>query len=385
MPRLQIYDPRERALVATGDVLLGAGAALAKPFRRRRQPSVPARILLLRLERIGDLLMVLPGIAAVRALAPAARIDLVVGSWNADLARAIPGIDTVITLDAAWLARGRAGQPLGALIRAARGWRAQDYDLALNFEPDVRSNLLTAFSGASWTAGYRSGGGGALLDHALEYDPQEHTSDNALRLVAAVFGRPAPAVASPPLVIPEAHRQHAAALLGTRTGPVIAMHVSGGRPIKQWPPERFAAVAQSLAASRGATIVLTGTPEDQPLLAAVKQALAGTSVADVSHVDQLLTAAAVLERADLLITGDTGPMHLAAAVGTPIVAVFGPSDPRRYAPRGPHDRVVRIDLPCAPCNRIRLPPERCRGGTPDCLAGVSVDMVLQAVNQVLDR
>ncbi len=73
MSRLQIYDPRERALVATGDVLLAAGASLARPFRRRRPPRDPARILLLRLERIGDLLMALPGVAAVRALAPQAR------------------------------------------------------------------------------------------------------------------------------------------------------------------------------------------------------------------------------------------------------------------------------------------------------------------------
>lgn len=84
-----------------------------------------------------------------------------------------------------------------------------------------------------------------------------------------------------------------------------------------------------------------------------------------------------------MITGDTGPMHLAHAVGTPVVAVFGPSDPVRYAPRGPLDRVVRIDLPCAPCNRIRRPPVRCVGHTPDCLAGIGVGQVLAAVRAVL--
>ena len=96
----------------------------------------------------------------------------------------------------------------------------------------------------------------------------------------------------------------------------------------------------------------------------------------------LLTLAAVLERLDLLVTGDTGPMHLAAAVGTPVVAVFGPSDPARYAPRGPRDRVVRIDLPCSPCNRIRRPPARCVGHTPDCLAGITADAVFDAAIDV---
>ena len=70
-------------------------------------------------------------------------------------------------------------------------------------------------------------------------------------------------------------------------------------------------------------------------------------------------------------------------MGTPVVAVFGPSDPRRYAPHGARDRVVRVDLPCAPCNRIRLPPARCTGHTPDCLAGISVDRVFDEAMSVL--
>jgi ADP-heptose:LPS heptosyltransferase len=107
-------------------------------------------------------------------------------------------------------------------------------------------------------------------------------------------------------------------------------------------------------------------------------------VIDVAgHVD-LLTLAGILARLDVLITGDTGPMHLATAVETPVVAVFGPSDPARYAPRGRFDRVVRVDLPCAPCNRIRLPPDRCTGHTPDCLALVTTDHMFSAVRSVLD-
>ena len=99
----------------------------------------------------------------------------------------------------------------------------------------------------------------------------------------------------------------------------------------------------------------------------------------------LLVSAAILAQLDVLVTGDTGPMHLASAVGTPVVAVFGPSDPARYATSGSFDRVVRIDLPCSPCNRIRRPPERCVGHTPDCLAGITSDAVFAAATAVLDR
>src|SRR5687768_18408959 len=111
MPPLQIHDRRERALVTTADRVLALGAAVARPLRRRRPPVAPRRILLLRLERIGDLLMALPALADIRRLAPGATIDLVVGSWNAELARAIVPVTQVHILDAAWLAR--EGEGLG--------------------------------------------------------------------------------------------------------------------------------------------------------------------------------------------------------------------------------------------------------------------------------
>jgi ADP-heptose:LPS heptosyltransferase len=101
-------------------------------------------------------------------------------------------------------------------------------------------------------------------------------------------------------------------------------------------------------------------------------------VIDLSGEVDLPALAALLARLDLLITGDTGPMHLAGAVGTPVVAIFGPSDPKRYALRGRYDQVVRVDLPCSPCNRIRRPPARCVGHTPDCLALVPAAPVVEA-------
>jgi ADP-heptose:LPS heptosyltransferase len=384
MPALQIYDRRERTVVEAADAALRIAAGVTSPFRRRTRPSRPQRILLLRLERIGDLLMVLGAIAAVRAAAPGAEITLVVGAWNEGVARRIPGVSRVETLTANWLARGSGGRSLPALLKRARAWRADRYDLAINFEPDIRSNLLIAVSGARWTAGYRSAGGGPLLDQALDYRPEDHTSDNASRLVSAVLPEAARHTILPRLVLDDDVRRCAADLVAGASGPVVAMHVPGGRQVKQWDPERFAAVADALIKERGATIVLTGSPEDAALVERVRASLDPAHVVDASAGLDLLSVAAVLESCDLMVTGDTGPMHIAAAVGTPIVAIFGPSDPARYAPRGPLDRVVRVDLPCAPCNRIRLPPARCTGRIPECLASITPHQVLDAARVVLD-
>lgn len=385
---LQIYDPRERWIVGTADALLGVPSALARLVPRRAGAWPPARILLLRLERIGDLLMSAPAIAAVRQLAPAARIDLVVGSWNASLARLIPGVDTVETLDAPWLARGAAGGDRDSLMRRAWSWRSRHYDLAINFEGDIRSHALMSLASAHRRIGFDMAGGGPLLTTRVPFRPDEHTTTNAWRLVSAAFATP-PAddgVTEPfRLAVPAEARARAAALLAPYGGrAVIAVHASGGRAIKQWPVARFAAVATELARAEGAVLLLTGTSADRPIVDEMRAALP----ADVDRLDlagevDLPLLAATLERCRLLITGDTGPMHLAAFVGTPIVAIFGPSDPLRYAPIAAPHRVVRIDLPCAPCNRIRLPPARCQGHTPDCLAGVTVDAVHTAARALL--
>ena len=327
--------------------------------------------------------MTLEGIADVVAAAPQAEIDLIVGSWNADVARAVPGIHRVETLDAAWLSRDGSGHGLRSLLARARRWRARGYDLAINFEPDIRSHVLMAAIGAARTAGFSSGGGGPLLDVSLAYDRAEHTSDNTRRLAAAALDVP-PRTGPARLDLPPAAVEGASAILARASRPLVGVHASGGREIKQWPPEGFGEVAARLARERGATVVLTGSAADRPLVEIVRRAAASHPVIDLAGSLDLLTLGAVLQQLDVYITGDTGPMHLAAALGTPVVAVFGPSEPVRYAPRDERHRIVRIDLPCSPCNRIRLPPARCVGHTPDCLAGIEVETVYRAALDVLD-
>jgi len=390
---LQIYRPSERRLVGCADAALRAGAAVARLRPRRPAPAEPRRVLLLRLERIGDFLMTLGAIAAARRRAPSAEIDLVVGSWNEALARLAPGVDRCETLDAPWLARGQAGATLGALVGRARGWRRHGYDLAINFEPDIRSNALMALSGAPRRVGFRSGGGGPLLTDACDYDPTSHSAANARRLVDLALPRveASPTLESterdvPRLELPDEARRRAEALLSSARRPLVGVHASGGRPVKQWEPGRFGEVAARLARLHAATIVLTGTEGDRALVDAVKAGLpAEVSVMDLTGRLDVVDLAAVLERLDLFVTGDTGPMHLAAAVGTPIVAIFGPSDHARWGPLTPSARILTTELWCRPCNRIRLPPERCTGVTPDCLVGIEVEDVCRAAGELLRR
>lgn len=375
-PPLQIYDTRERALVRVADLVLaplGWG-------RRGGTSRQPARVLLLRLERIGDLLMTVEAIADARRVWPAAAIDLAVGSWNVDLARMIPGVSSIRIADVPWLSRGERPTSWPGVLAEARRWRHERYDLVINFEPDIRTNLLAWLTGAPVRAGYSTGGGGAFLTVADAYDPTSHTAVNARRLVARVSGTKVPATAPASgtrIDVPDVERAAATSRWAAQARPWIGIHASGGRESKQWHPDRFASVGRALAAATGGTIVLTGGPSEQALVARVSAQLAGVPHVTAVNAGSLRDAAGVLAALDVYITGDTGPMHLAAAVGTPVVALFGPSNPVRYGPRAALERVVRIDLPCSPCGQVRLPPERCRGHVPDCLDGITVDTVVR--------
>jgi lipopolysaccharide heptosyltransferase II len=385
---LQIQDARERALVRAADLL----SAPLRWLPRRRAGTAPGRILLLRLERIGDLLMTLDAMGAVRDAWPDAIIDLVVGSWNRPLAELVPGLSRIETIDVPWLSRGEAGTSWPALIQHAKKWRGR-YDLAVNFEPDIRSNFLAWIGGAPARHGYWTGGGGAFLTDALAYDPHAHVADNAARLVAhaaaSAHGRarndgPARHVQ---LSVPPEAATRAGVILADASRPIIGVHASGGRESKQWHLDRFARAAREVRARHGGTIVLTGSTADRPLINVVRAALGTTPVIDASGGLDLQDLAALLARLDLLITGDTGPMHLAAAMGTPVVALFGPSDPARYGPLidARRKRVLRVDLPCAPCGRVRMPPERCRGHVPDCMDGIQVAAVVDAASDLLSE
>jgi ADP-heptose:LPS heptosyltransferase len=209
---------------------------------------------------------------------------------------------------------------------------------------------------------------------------------NAAALVSRAAGTSVPPAGEhrrPPLTLPPGARAQAARLFGSAPRPWIGVHASGGRESKQWHLDRFAEVARRLAGRHGGTIVLTGSAGDRPLVERVRQSMTDLRVLDAAGALDLPALAALLGELDVFVTGDTGPMHLAAAMGAPIVALFGPSNPVRYGPRALAERILRVDLPCSPCGQVRLPPERCRGHVPECLDRIGVDDVVAAADAIL--
>ena len=229
--------------------------------------------------------------------------------------------------------------------------------------------------------GYWTGGGGAFLTDAARVRARRHVSDNAHNS-SPPRSRARAAFAPVRFPAASARLQPPAEALGARGGAPRA--TAAGRahaPVRRRCSRarlRRASASTSAADASPSSGTWTGLPASRGELATditarscspdrppidrwsttVKRALAGVPIVDAAGAIDLPTLAALLAMLDLLVTGDTGPMHLAAAMGTPLVALFGPADPRRYGPRGSEHRVLRVDLPCSPCGQV-APAARC--------------------------
>ena len=262
---------------------------------------------------------------------------------------------------------------------------------ALDLQGDLRASLLLWLAGAERRVGYANTGGDYLLTDVVPLDETVSWVEQNRRAVALATGRPFVAGRFDPLTAED--RAFAEAFLA-REGllerrPLVGLHPSGGRRVKQWPVDRWREVAARLQREHGATVLVTGSTADRPLAAALALGLPAPPV-DLTGRLEVRHTLAVIARLHLYLSPDTGPMHLACAVGTPSVAVFGPSDSVRYFTGGAFDgrperhRVVRHDLWCAPCNLIRRPPAECdTKEPPECLRLVSADEVYACADRLL--
>lgn len=289
---------------------------------------------------LGDTVMAVPLLRSLRAGLPGGRIGLA-GPWASLLAGQGLG-DVLVSYPRSFTGR----------LRAADSVRALGFDVALLLPNSLESALSAWYWGARRRIGFAGDGRTLLLtDRLSKPSPRPHQIDEYLLLLAPL-GLP-PATRTPALTPPEEGsecRLAARALLdeagaGDGQGPRVGLHLGAEfGPSKLWPRERLIEFGRLLL-DRGARPVLLGAPGDLPAATAVRQRVAVPSLVG-QDTPSLLTA--VLSELDALVCGDTGVGHLAAALGTPVVSLFGPTDPHLTAPRGPV-AVVSRPTPCAPC------------------------------------
>jgi heptosyltransferase-2 len=350
-------------------------------------PERIRRVLLRANNWIGDVVMISPAVRAIRERFPAARIVILAKPWVCDVLRDSPFFDELFEYDP----QGRHAGMSGRLAVARDLRKGGPIDLAVLFQKAFEAAVLARLAAARLRVGYASDHRSLLLTHALPLPPPgTHHADAFLEL--ARFVGCSVGDARPVFHVGATERARAGALLrdrGLGDAPLlVAIHAGASKPPRAWHAERYARLAARLSAERGARFLLLGSAHERTLLAQVASGLPAGTFLGPEAAAGLREAAALLERCHLFVGNDSGPMHLAAALGVPTLGLFGPGTPRSTAPRGRPGSIATLggDYPCSPCRQDffrECPPAPT--GKPFCLEEIRVETVFEAAIALLAR
>ena len=340
---------------------VGSGRAAARG-------GAPARVLIKAPNWLGDLVITLPAVRAVRAAYPRARLMVLVRRELAEFYDGCRWIDSVLPYA---VRPGVAG--FADRVRLVGRLRAERSDLAIVLPKSFESALWVCLAGIRRRVGFRSDARSWMLTDrvAVPRGARGHQSGDYLQLLRAGLG--VEGSGDGRLEADAAHRDRMAAWLAARgrgTGPLVALAVAAAYgPAKEWPESRYVALIDRLASRWGARCVLVGAPGERDRCVRVAAASTGAPIvaAGETTVGELV---ALLGLCDGFAGNDSGAMHVAAALGIPTVGVFGSTDPERTGPRGARVAVVRQPLACSPCLA-----RTCRFGHYECLNAITVEAV----------
>jgi heptosyltransferase-1 len=315
------------------------------------------RILVVKLSSLGDVFHALPAVHAIRCHLRA-RVDWVTQPEYEELVRCFTDVDRVLLFH-----RKAAFRRMGTLLREVR---AEKYDLAVDFQGLMKSATIVAAARADRTIGpsyHREGS-------RLFYNEIAGSPDRSRHAVLQAFD------CAKYLGVPDAEKRFPvsfpAAEINTNHPRIMFIPCSRW-PTKNWPADRFADLGRRLVNRLGATLYLAGGPADRDVCASIESSSKG--VLNLCEKTTLPELGGILQEMDLVVTVDTGPMHMAAAVGTPVVAIFGPTNPERTSPFGTRHRIVHAG--------IEHSHKSWRKVGPGAILSISVEQVAEEVFQVL--
>nr|WP_027353624.1 lipopolysaccharide heptosyltransferase I [Desulfosarcina sp. BuS5] len=345
-------------------------------------------ILIVKLSAIGDVIHTLPSLNALRKRYPAAKITWLVEEAASDFVKGHRALDRVIVSKRKKWIKGLFSasvlENFHELLNFVKELRDTKYDLIIDFQTLMKSGILVALAKGKRKAGY--GKGMEHMEHSYTFlnerippvDMNNHAILRSLMLLDSLGIKSQKIQYDLPVFKEDIEKT--ADLLKT-TGlsgskPVVSVNPVAKWETKLWDNKKFAELGDSLVNDYGAEIIFTGSRDDLPVIEDIISHMQ-TKAANLAGKTTLKMLAAVFEQADLVISTDTGPMHVAAATGTPVVAIFGPTAPWRTGPFGSMHQVVRAELECSPCFKRKC-------NSVDCMRNISVDQVLSAVSAVLE-
>ncbi len=342
-------------------------------------------ILIVRTSALGDILHGIPVAAALKERFPECRITWVVDERYREILDGNPWVDRLVTI------RLKGG--MRSLLRAEqrRNWigvvrflQKVRFDVAIDLQGLMRSGLITFLSGAPVRIGFPKDEVRETLNRLFtnlrpqEIPPRSHVIDRNLALLhpLGIYSREKRFSLQVQLSIEAEMQQYLLGVDGGKGALRVAVNPAAGWITKQWSPHRYAEIGDRIAETSDATVFILWGPGERELAEQVKRHMQqpGHLVPEIG----LPALAALLKGCDLFIGGDSGPMHLASALGVPVLGLYGPSDPARNGPFRDTDRVVTVAEPCGPCYKRKC-------DQPSCMDSIPVDKVWQAVTEMVDR
>ncbi len=335
------------------------------------------RVLIRGTNWIGDVVMTLPAVAAVRKTWPKARISVLAKPWVAEVYRLSADVDDVIVFQEPGRHAG-----IGGKFRLAGELRNEGFDCAILLQNAIEAAIIAVLAVIPLRAGYNSDGRGVLLTHAVRRTKairQVHQIDYYIEMVRALGCTSAGRDVH---LRPGEDYDGLARALFSRFGidenrPIIGIAPGAAYgPAKKWFPERFAAVADRLSGDSGAQMILFGSAGDRESTATV-QGSARHPLIDIAGMTNLKEAIALIARCSLFISNDSGLMHVAGALGVPTIAIFGSTNPVTTSPVGERSVVIHHDLDCSPCLKPVCPTDF------RCMEMIGVEEVYAAARKLL--
>ncbi|MEJ2254267.1 MAG: lipopolysaccharide heptosyltransferase II [Nitrospirota bacterium] len=336
-------------------------------------PGSYKNILVRGVNRIGDTVFSLPAVKALKQAFPGARLTVLTKPLPAGLFKNNPCVDEVLIFDSR---DAHAG--IGGRLRLARELRGKGFDLAVVFHNCFDAALAPFLAGIPERIGYRKELRGPLLTRKLPF-PQSavHQVDHYLALTALCGAATEDRV--PELFITSEEKEDALRFVSQNNvrRPLIGFIPGAVALTRRWSPERFAHLGDRLAAATGGSVLILGGPDEKEISKAIRQRMRARPF-DMTGTISLRGLMALLGLCDLVVSNDTGPMHLAWTLGRPVVTFVGAADIREIRPLSPRVRIIRKDLPCSPCIR-----EVCPEGHTRCLDLITVDEAFETAMEAL--
>ena len=335
---------------------------------RRTPPADPKQILIVRFDLMGDVVNALSAAMAARARWPPAHLVFMGPPAWKPIVQRCPAVDEVISFDGGTVTHWPAvldPRAWTSAARVVRAVRARRFHVAISVYGPIAGTVV-GLSGARWRVGYRAEAPGWSFDEALPGRRQNggpHEAELATRLVH----KSAPAWNT---VVADAEAARAAL-----RRPLVVLHPGASHgQAKRWPDEHWATLAQALANQAG-TLAVVGLDDARSTAARIAES---ASIRDLTGTTSLNELIGVLSQADVVVSTDSGPGHLARALGRRVVMIHGPTDIAVHGPGDPASRALRVDLPCGPCYSFDRPAE-CQFGDVLCMQWLSPERVRDAV------